>query len=148
MRHNFVTAFAATLSPEDIVVVEATGNAAAVAGVIGPYVKRVVIANPIQVPGSRAYARALARFLSAGQGEARATCGRRRDGSHLLPKKENYAWTRPALQARKLRTLRLKAGHKARRGQKGTAHAYNIKGCRKQERRFVSPPSVGQRRLS
>ena len=36
-------------SPEDIVVVEATGNVAAVAGVIGPYVKRVVIANPIQV---------------------------------------------------------------------------------------------------
>jgi len=41
MRRNFLTAFAATLSPEDIVVVEATGNA-----VIGPYVKRVVIANP------------------------------------------------------------------------------------------------------
>lgn len=49
MRRNFLTAFAATLSPKDIVVVEATGNAAAVAGVIGPYVKRVVIANPIQV---------------------------------------------------------------------------------------------------
>jgi transposase len=31
MRRNFLTAFAATLSPEDIVVVEATGNAASVA---------------------------------------------------------------------------------------------------------------------
>ena len=49
MRRNFLAAFAATLSPEDIVVVEATGNAAAVAGVIGPHVKRVVIANPLQV---------------------------------------------------------------------------------------------------
>jgi transposase len=56
---------------------------------------------------------------------------------HLLHKKESYAWARPALLARKLRTLELKAGHKARRGQKGSAHAYNIKGCREQERRFV-----------
>ena len=32
-----------------MVVVEATGNAATVASVIGPYVKRVVIANPKQV---------------------------------------------------------------------------------------------------
>ena len=48
MRRNLLTAFAATLSREDIVV-EATGNATAVASVIGPHVKRVVIANPIQV---------------------------------------------------------------------------------------------------
>jgi hypothetical protein len=37
------------LSKEDVVVVEATGNAAAVAAVIAPHVKRVVIANPKQV---------------------------------------------------------------------------------------------------
>ena len=49
MRRNFLMALAATLSREDIVVVQGTGNAAAVASVIGPYVKRVVIANPIQV---------------------------------------------------------------------------------------------------
>jgi transposase len=49
MRRNLLTAFAVTLWREDIVVVEATGNAAAVASVIGPHVKRVVIANPIQV---------------------------------------------------------------------------------------------------
>ena len=49
MRRNLLTAFAVTLSREDIVVVEATGNAAAVASVIGPHVKRVLIANPIQV---------------------------------------------------------------------------------------------------
>jgi transposase len=56
---------------------------------------------------------------------------------HLLHKKENYAWACPALQARKIRKLALKAGHPAKRGQKGSAHAYNIKGHRKQERRFV-----------
>jgi transposase len=41
------------------------------------------------------------------------------------------------LLGRKLRTLELKAGHKARRGQEGSAHAYNVKGCREQERQFV-----------
>ena len=56
---------------------------------------------------------------------------------HLLHKKENYAWARPALRARKIRKLELKAGHPAKRGQKGSAHAYNIKGHREQERRFV-----------
>src|SRR5262249_25567703 len=35
---------------------------------------------------------------------------------HLLTKNENYLWSRPALHARKLRDLELKAGHKARRG--------------------------------
>ncbi len=49
MRRELLTAFAEKLSPEDVVVVEATGNAAAVAGVIGPHVKKVVIANPAQV---------------------------------------------------------------------------------------------------
>jgi transposase len=50
MRRDLLAAFAATLSrTDDVVVVEATGNAAAVAGVIGPHVKRVVIANPKQV---------------------------------------------------------------------------------------------------
>ena len=49
MRRDRLAAFAATLSSNDIVVVEATGNAAAVAEVIGPHVKRVVIANPKQV---------------------------------------------------------------------------------------------------
>jgi hypothetical protein len=37
MRRNLLTAFAVTLSREDIVVVEATGNAAAVASVIAPH---------------------------------------------------------------------------------------------------------------
>src|SRR4051794_47472 len=49
MRRERLSAFAATLSREDVVVVEATSNAAAVASVIGPHVRRVVIANPKQV---------------------------------------------------------------------------------------------------
>ena len=49
MRRDLLAAFAGQLSPDDIVVVEATGNAAAVAAVITPHVKRIVIANPKQV---------------------------------------------------------------------------------------------------
>jgi hypothetical protein len=49
MRRDRLEAFAATLLSTDVVVVEATGNAAAVAAVISPHVKRVVIANPKQV---------------------------------------------------------------------------------------------------
>jgi hypothetical protein len=35
---------------------------------------------------------------------------------HLLSKRESYLWARPALHARKVRDLRLKAGHRAARG--------------------------------
>jgi transposase len=41
--------FAKQRSRSDVVVIEATGNAASVAAVIGPHVSRVVIANPKQV---------------------------------------------------------------------------------------------------
>jgi transposase len=49
MRRDVLSRFATTLSRSDIVVVEATGNAASVAAVIAPNVNRVVIANPKQV---------------------------------------------------------------------------------------------------
>jgi transposase len=49
MRRDLLEAFARTLGTDDVVVIEATGNASAVAAVIGPYMKRVVIANPKQV---------------------------------------------------------------------------------------------------
>ena len=49
MRRPLLEAFAKKLSKDDIVVVEATGNAASVAAVIAPHVKKVVIANPKQV---------------------------------------------------------------------------------------------------
>jgi hypothetical protein len=44
----FSRAFAKTLTKEDAVV-EATGNAASVASVIAPQIKKVVIANPKQL---------------------------------------------------------------------------------------------------
>jgi transposase len=50
MRRDRLEAFArSTLTRDDHVVVEATGNAAAVAEVLGPHVGRVVVANPKQV---------------------------------------------------------------------------------------------------
>jgi transposase len=49
MRRPLLEAFAKKLSKDDVVVVEATGNAASVAAVIAPHVKKVVIANPMQV---------------------------------------------------------------------------------------------------
>ena len=49
IRRDLLEKFASSLSPEDIVVVEATGNASAVSAVIAPHVKRVAIANPKQV---------------------------------------------------------------------------------------------------
>ena len=49
MGRESLQAFAKKLSTDDVVVIEATGNAASVAAVIGPYVARVVIANPKQV---------------------------------------------------------------------------------------------------
>ena len=49
MRREPLEEFAKQLSNSDIVVIEATGNAASVAAVIRPHVSRVVIANPKQV---------------------------------------------------------------------------------------------------
>ena len=49
MRRHLPEAFAKKLTNEDVVVVEATGNAASVAAVIAPHVKKAVIANPKQV---------------------------------------------------------------------------------------------------
>ena len=48
-RRQLLAAFARTLTHDDHIVVEATGNASAVAEVIRPHVGRVVIANPRQV---------------------------------------------------------------------------------------------------
>ena len=49
MRRELLTAFAEQLSKDDVVVVEATGNAASVAAVITRHIKKVVIANPTHV---------------------------------------------------------------------------------------------------
>jgi transposase len=49
MRRHPLEAFAEKLTKEEVVVIEATGDAASVAAAITPYVKKVVIANPKQV---------------------------------------------------------------------------------------------------
>jgi transposase len=49
MTRDHLAAFAQSLTHDDAVVIEATGNASAVAEVIRPHVGRVVIANPRQV---------------------------------------------------------------------------------------------------
>jgi transposase len=66
---------------------------------------------------------------------------------HLLHKGESYLWARPALHAKKMRELELKAGHPAARGQKGAAHAYNLKSHRDQERRWVEQAEAAYARF-
>ena len=45
---------------------------------------------------------------------------------HMITRREDYAFARPSLTAKKLRALELKAGVPSRRGQKGTAAAYSL----------------------
>jgi hypothetical protein len=66
---------------------------------------------------------------------------------HLLRKGESYLWARPALHAKKLRDLELKAGHAPSRGQKGAAHAYNLHSHREQERRWVEQAETAYARF-
>ena len=49
MTRSGLEGFARGLTKDDEVVVEATGNAMAVVRVLGPYVARVIVANPLQV---------------------------------------------------------------------------------------------------
>src|SRR5713101_4790403 len=65
--------FAQSLGADDQVVLEATGNALAIARVVEPYVARVVLANPKAIKGAtqtaktdRLDARTLAQLLAAG----------------------------------------------------------------------------------
>lgn len=66
---------------------------------------------------------------------------------HLLVKGESYVWARPSLHAKKLRGLELKAGDTAARGQKGAAHAYNVKSRRDEERRWVEQAETAYARF-
>jgi hypothetical protein len=49
MTRSGLEGFGRTLSKEDEVVIEATGNAMSVVRVLGPYVARVIVANPMHV---------------------------------------------------------------------------------------------------
>lgn len=53
---------------------------------------------------------------------------------HLLTKGEDYAWVRPALHAKKIRDLELRAGHPERRGQRGPSYDYNRADRRHEDR--------------
>ena len=66
---------------------------------------------------------------------------------HLLSNGESYVWARPALHARKLRDLELKAGPQSRTRPKGAACAYNIKSHRDQERRWVEQAETAYARF-
>ena len=49
MEHDAVVAFGQSLRPEDEVILEATGNTSTIVRLLAPFVKRVIIANPLQV---------------------------------------------------------------------------------------------------
>jgi transposase len=65
---------------------------------------------------------------------------------HLLRRGEDYAWVRPALHAKKLRDLELRSGLPARRGQRGTAYAYNLTRTRHEEARRAEQAEAVYRR--
>jgi hypothetical protein len=67
---------------------------------------------------------------------------------HLLTRGEDYAWVRPALHAKKLRELELRSGEPARRGQRGSAYAYNLTRTRQEERRRVEQAEIAYRRMT
>ncbi len=67
---------------------------------------------------------------------------------HMLTKGEDYAWTRPALQARKLRALELCAGLPARRGQRGGAYDYNSPERRRQDRMHAERAEIAYRHMT
>jgi transposase len=67
---------------------------------------------------------------------------------HMLTKEEDYAWGRPALMARKLRSLELTAGKPARNGQRGSAYDYNQPERRRAEREQVEQSERAYRRLT
>jgi transposase len=66
---------------------------------------------------------------------------------HMLRRGEDYAWVRPALHARKIRDLELRAGHPVQRGQRGAAYAYNLSTVRQRERRRVEQAERADERL-
>jgi len=63
--HDRLVAFAKTLSLEDEVVIEVTGNSAAVERILRPHVKRVAVANP-RLVRAIAYARVKTDKVDAG----------------------------------------------------------------------------------
>lgn len=67
---------------------------------------------------------------------------------HLLAKGQDYDWVRPALHARKLRDLELRAGYPPQRGRKGASYDYNLPHRRSQEQARVQQAEVAYTRLT
>lgn len=65
---------------------------------------------------------------------------------HMLHKGEDYAAVRPALHAKKLRNVELRAGRPARRGQRGPAYAYNLARTRREEMHRAEQAETAYRR--
>jgi transposase len=66
---------------------------------------------------------------------------------HLVTTGEDYAFARPSLTDKKLRSLELRAGLPARRGQKGNAAAYSLKEVRRRERALAEQAELAYRQL-
>jgi transposase len=66
---------------------------------------------------------------------------------HLITRGEDYAYGRPSLLTQKLRRLELRAGMPSRRGQRGSAHAYNLKEVRARERALSEQGEIAYKQL-
>ena len=67
---------------------------------------------------------------------------------HMLSKNEDYGGVRPALHAKKLRDMELRAGQRSQRGRRGNAYAYNLERVRVEEKRRVEQAETAYRRLT
>jgi transposase len=67
---------------------------------------------------------------------------------HMLTKGEDYSGVRTALHARKLRDLELRSGQPKRRGQRGSAYAYNLTRIRQEEKRRAEQAETAYRRIT
>jgi transposase len=65
----------------------------------------------------------------------------------MIERGEDYAYARPSLTDRKLRTLELRAGMPSRRGQKGAAARYNLKDVRRLEAETAEQAERAYRQL-
>lgn len=61
---------------------------------------------------------------------------------HMLIKEADYIWVRPALMAKKLRSVELRAGLPANHAKRGSAYDYNIRSKRAEERQRVEAAEV------
>jgi transposase len=66
---------------------------------------------------------------------------------HLIVHDTDYAFARPSLVAQKQRALELRAGLPARRGQRGSAGAYNSKSVRRRERQLAEQAETAYQTL-